>query len=419
MTTGVNCVPSCPAIIRKIADSFKDLVGPEHYKPFVAALCGYLFGISSFSDMARFLFFSPSVTSLGRLFDERGLPAKLNKRQRKMVKRLLAGKKSKFLWALDDTLLPHYGEEIWGVYWWFDHSINASVRAHRLMVLGIVDTEKNIFIPVKWEILHRGQIDSKTERERGWEIGLRLLKEALDEKFPKLPLVADSWFAGEEFFQKLTSLGLKFVLEIRHNRKIKNHGKKTIMTSVKIFFQTVTRVKIFFLNRAKWACSAVLVLKDSNLKLKVLAVSNKKGLASEPFAYYVCNELTWDESKIWSIARYRWAIEVQFRELKQLFALGKAAVRSKQSVEISLSMSMIALTVVRQFQYEKVDANKNQKVKLIPASEIVQNIKLESLDVFVSKLASQGERIFLLKFRHHFSKANLRNRPTVEFQKTG
>ena len=403
---GFSCAPSCPTALRIVADEFKDLLG-KHYRAFVATLCGYFFGLSSFTDIVRYLLFSPSVTDIGRFFNEKDLYLRLNRRQRRIVQKIMKSKGNgtkRYIWALDDTTVSHYGRSIWGAYWWFDHSINANVFGHKLLVLGLVDTVTNVFIPIKWEILHRD--DGTINHEKGWEVGIRLLKEALKEKFPNVPFVADSWFACEEAFQILNEMGIRFVMEIRNNRVIERHGKKKLGINVKAFFANIRRTKIHSKNKHKWASSATLVLKDSVLKLKKVAVANRKGMTDHPFSYYVSNQLTWDENKIWSLARYRWAIEVQFRELKQLFALGEAAVRSKQAVETSISISMISLTVVRQFQQENADASKNQHERPQPASSIVNGIKLNSFKVFISKLAPPGEVVFFNKFRSRFSKKN-------------
>jgi hypothetical protein len=413
---GVSCAPSCPSDLRNAADGFKDLLGP-HYKSFVAALCGYFFGLSSFSDIVRYLMFSPSVTDLCRLFNEKNLSGRLNKRQRCIVQKIMkkSGKgKSRYIWALDDTLLPHYGKKIWGAYWWYDHCLKSNVFGHKLLVLGVVDTVKNIFIPVKWEILHRTDDKKIQDHEKGWVVGLRLLREAIDEKFPDLPFVADSWFACEEAFIELDKMGIGFVMEVKNNRIVSLHGREKIGINVKKFFQDFKRTKIYFMKKARWACSVVLRFKDSKIRLKTVAVANQKGLTTDPFSYYVSNKLTWDENKIWGLARYRWAIEVQFRELKQHFALGEAAVRSKQAVETSISISMIALTVVRQFQLENADANKNQHVRPIPASTIVSNFKLNSFNVLISKLASPGEVVLFKKFRARLKKKNFNSKPTLD-----
>jgi hypothetical protein len=231
--------------------------------------------------------------------------------------------------------------------------------------------------------------------------------------------MADTWFSCEESFQKLDEMGIKFAMEIKSNRIVYSRGKKIIGQSVSKFFEGIKRKKIYFRGRPKWASSATLKFKDSTMRLKTVAVANKKGLSNKPFSYYVSNQLTWDERKIWSLARYRWSIEVQFRELKQLFALGKAAVRTKEAVETTISMSMIALTVVRQIQYEGSDASKNQHKRPKPASTIAHEIKLDSLKTLTSKLASSGEVVLLRKFQKKLSKKNLLSKPTVDFDMTG
>ena len=146
---------------------------------------------------------------------------------------------------------------------------------------------------------------------------------------------------------------------------------------------------------------AILSFRGAQNRLKTVAVANKKGLVHASFAYYVSNRLTWDASRIWSLARDRWAIEVQFRELKQLFTLGETAVRSKQSVETTLSLAVIALTVIRLEQLHRVDANENQYVQPIPAGTIVNEQRLKAFQQSMLTLVhNAGKRDkFLLRMR--------------------
>jgi hypothetical protein len=88
------------------------------------------------------------------------------------------------------------------------------------------------------------------------------------------------------------------------------------------------------------------------------------------------------------MARDRWSIEVQFRELKQLFALGGAAVRSKEAVETSISFSVIALTVIRFEQLRRIDANENQYVQPVPAGIIVNELRLDSMNRSIHALVT-------------------------------
>jgi hypothetical protein len=416
-------VLSCPKEIRDVADDFKDLLGSS-YTAFVAVLCGAIFGISGFNNIVRFLMFSPCVSALSRFFNDPELYKKLNHRQRRRLLSILSRinkNPNRYLWVFDDTLVAHEGEKIWGTYWWHDHNTQGSVHGHKLLVLGIVDRDKKLLIPVFWEILHQEVEGHEDQHEKGGQVALKLLDAAIEFGFPKLTVCADSWFACEEFFEALShpDRKMRFVLEIRCNRKVIGNGRaKNLNVSVDEFFSKRTRNVIFYRRMKKWAAEAVLRFKNSKQSLKTIAVANKKGLAHEAFAFYVSNQLTWNASQIWAIARDRWAIEVQFRDLKQIFTLGGAAVRSKQAVETSISVSAIALTVIRLEQIARADANENQHTRPIPAGGIVNEFTLLSLKRSISKLASPNPTKIKQKVAARMCLKNFGTKPTEELQPT-
>jgi hypothetical protein len=407
-------VQSCPGIIRQVADDYGDLLA-DHYKAFVAMLCGCAFGVGSFSDIFRFFLFSPSVSSLGRLFDDSdNLWQKLNRRHRRRLLRLMPlilTEPNRFMWAIDDTLIPKSGRSIYGTYYWHDHNTKGTVWGHRLMVVGIVDRKRKILIPVYWEILHReDKSEKKTTHEKGWQVALRLLEDSLTEGFPKLLVVADSWFAGEEFFQALERSGFKFGIEVKSNRRVSQHGKnQNLDCSVDEFFADRTKSKIFYHKAKKWASEAILLFKDSKIKLRIVAVSNKRKEA--PFAYYATNELSWNAAKVWAASRDRWAIEVQFRELKQLFTLGEVAVQSQQAVETAISVAAIALTMIRLEQLAQANTiSESQYVRPIPAGAIVRDLQLKALASSISKICNDPRAIEKIKLR--INSENFGRKPT-------
>lgn len=365
--------------------------------------------------IARCFAFSPSVSSICRLYDARRLVDKLNNRHRKRILRLLGDVQkdpSRYLWAIDDTLIAHSGRKIWGAYYWHDHNSKGTVFGHKLLVLGLVDRKRRVLIPVFWEILHR--VGTK-DHEKGWKVAKRLLKHAAAFGFPKFTVVADSWFAGEEFFDALVGekLGFDFVVEIKSNRKVVGHGKRrNLDIGVDEFFKSSKRTKIFYWGKKKWASEAALWFKDSKRQLKVAAVANKKRLDEKPFAFYVSNRLTWNASQLWAVARDRWTIEVQFRDLKQIFALGEAAVRSQKAVETSISVSAIALTAIRLEQLSQADANEDQHIRPRPAGSIVRDYQLQSLTKSISELATQRSTPAKLKLYSRFHRENFGKKPT-------
>lgn len=410
-------VISCPAPIRAVADEFKDLLG-SHYPSFAALLCGAVFGVSGLSAIARFFGFAPSVSTLGRMLDEEDLSPKLNRRHRRRVLRLLTKLRDdpgRYMWAVDDSLAPHWGKQIWGTHAWHDHNTGGTVFGHKILVLGLVDRKRKLLIPVFWEVLHREVEGHEDQHQKGWEVALRLLREAAAFGFPKLVVAADSWFAGEEFFDGLRSAGFPFVVEIRSNRTVLG-DKRSDNLGVRVddHFRKRERHKIWYRGRKKWAVEENLYFKDAARKLKVVAVANEKDLDQECFAFYVSDRLTWNASQLWSVARDRWAIEVQFRDLKQIFTFGGAAVRSKKAVETSISVSVIALTVIRLEQIALADRNEDQHVRPIPAGNIVRELQLTSLMASVSKLASplHCDNPGIQTLKRRLTPENLHRKPT-------
>ena len=303
-------------------------------------------------------------------------------------------------------------------YWWWDHKTKSSVLSHKLLVVGVVDCKRQVFIPVAWEVQHR-DLSSPEKKSQGhekcWERAVALLDEVVAFGFPKFTIVADSWFAGEEMFEHLTSRGFDFVMEIRRNRVVAFHGRSQIEKRVDQYFQDICRDNVYFHSKVKYAAERCLRLRDSKRALKVVAVANKKSLADKCFAYYVASKLTWNASKVWSLSRNRWSIEVQFRDAKQIFALGEAAVRPQAAVELSITLAMLALTVIRLEQCSRVGTNEDQYVRPIPAGDIVRGLKLENLQQGISKLAHETlGKALRTKISKKLNAKNLNGKPAEE-----
>ena len=417
-------VVECPKLVRDFCDGFKDLLPSKgSYQSFVALVSGAAFGVANMSDIARFFMFSPSVSQMSDFLGSKELSKQLNRRHRLRVKALLKKVKTnpeRYQFAIDDTLVPHSGKDMWGVYSWFDHTNKSYVRGHKILVLGVVDKVRNVLIPVSWEILHRDLSEATTETKEetsesthmtGWQVALKLLDQALESGFPKLPVTADSWFHGNAFCEALDERGFLYVIEMKSNRIIESHGRSKKAQKVKDFFAARARKAISFRNRPKYAAEAVVTLKDSTSRIKIVAVANRAQLDDETFAYYASNQLTWGAAKIWGYSRGRWAIEVQFRELKQFFALGEAAVRSQQSIETSVSISMIALTVIRLQQLAVADSGQNQHNRPIPAGVVVRDLMMNSLNRSMLKLALYPQKQTLQTFHARYNRQNLNTKP--------
>ena len=427
MAAPIVPVVECPKVIRDYCDSFKDILATTAcYKSLVALVCAAAFGVANISNIVRYFLFSPSVSAMCNFLGTPDLAGRLNRRHRRRLAALMAkarGAPQRYHYAIDDTLVDHSGKRIWGSYSWHDHSINSYINGHKILVIGLVDKKRNILIPLIWEVLHRDlsdktNADSVAARvhEKAWQVALRLLDTVILEGLPKLALTADSWFLGDDFCTALSVRDIPFVIELKSNRIVESHGKMTVKTSLIEFFKTRVRHLISFNHKTKYASEAVLRLRNTTHSVKVVAVANHRAIDDAYFSYYACNQLTWDASKVWMHARGRWSIEVQFRELKQLFALGEAAVRSKESVEAAVSISMIALTVIRLQQLANADSSKNQYVRPISAGAIVRDLQFTSVNRSISKLALNPQMQTVKKFHSRYNQQNLNTKPAERFQ---
>lgn len=97
--------------------------------------------------------------------------------------------------------------------------------------------------------------------------------------WPKLALAADSWFAGEDFFQELTELEVPFVIEIRSNRIVERHGRQNVELPVDQYMSNRPRGSIYHNEKTKYGCEGVLMLRDAKTTRKVVAVTNSRDLA--------------------------------------------------------------------------------------------------------------------------------------------
>ena len=406
-------VVECPKLIRNYCDGFKDLLATmADYQSFVALTCGAVFGIANISMIVRYFLFAPSVSSISRFLDTDDLAASLNRRHRRRlasIAKKFQENPDRYQYAVDDTLIARSGKSMWGVYSWYDHGLKAHINGHKLLVVGLVDRKRNVLIPLAWEILHR-DLSDKVEMSPGmvphrkaWQVALDLLDVIQDEGFPKGVVACDSWFYGAEFFSGLEARGFDYVVEARSSFIVKHHGLKRIDQNLTNFFADRPRQVISSNHKTKFASSAVLTLTDKQLVSKIVAVANRRGVDDQVFAYYASNRLTWDAAKIWQYSRGRWSIEVQFRELKQLFALCEAAVRSQQSVETAVSISMIALTVIRLEQLADADANKNQHFRPISAGAIVRDLEMTAISRGILKLALNPQRPTVAKFQSRYN----------------
>ena len=207
-----------PAAIRKVADRYKSCSGMP-YGVLSTMLYSAASGASCLSDVVKDTGWSPSISALSRgiaLFDGQAVL----KRQRKSLLKRLKGKltSDKFCFAVDDTTVERFGDEIYGIGYQRRHGKSGAMRGQRIMVLVLVDMERGIAYPLSFSMCFNVGTE---EHVSGHNLCFSLVKAVIDEGFPRLITVADSWFDSVDLLKKFDADDLTLVVEAKSNRRVK------------------------------------------------------------------------------------------------------------------------------------------------------------------------------------------------------
>jgi hypothetical protein len=276
------------------------------------------------------------------------------KRLRSSILRKYAGQihPDHFVWAIDDTANPKYSKDAYRAGHW--HGSSGPWYGQKIMVLALVDMNRGIAIPISYIVVpKKGDADYK----KGADLAIDLLKSALDENFPKLPVVFDSWFDSVELMKNVENLGMVYVGEIKTNRKVrKNPGRYVAWSSTKALFSRIPRYRVRSRfdsekikkgkKRAKVAAQLRIWVRGRKSQLNAIGVFNRRN-GRDAFGYYVSTDLSMSRARIWEISRARWKIEVMFRDLKQHLSFGKMPSGSQNAADISICLPMLILVSLR------------------------------------------------------------------------
>jgi hypothetical protein len=224
-----------------------------------------------------------------------------------------------FIFAVDDTGNPRFGKTVprsgsWG-------SSSGLYQGQKILVVALVNLKTGAAYPIAYAFNTK-----KDDPDYGnaLELAGQLLAQLLEEGFPKLRVVADSWFGNSHFMSVLKSLDLPFVLEIKSRTRGKlNPGINVPYRPLPQLFIGLDRIPAQKAGKKRvWCAKRVVFLKSNRTPLAAVAVYNRKN-GKCPFAIYASDILDHSAETIWKFSRARWKIECLFRNLKQEFGFGR------------------------------------------------------------------------------------------------
>jgi len=313
-------------------------------------------------------------------------------------------------YCVDDTMKHHtnFCKWIHGVFVLFDHAIKTNLKAVCIVFLYYNDGDA-IKFPIDFRIYYQDtkkmlwQKGKKSECKTKYDLALEMLKQALENGFPKGIVLADSWFGTGPFTEGLKSLGFSYVIEIKASFKVRMSSSEPKLTAtgkiakkqyVCTFLPDVFKVIIpfskcgFAANESK-AEKVLYHAKVITAQLNSISGKHRIVQSIDPVKsttkYLLTNELTWEATKIISAYSNRWVIEEFFRNAKQLTDMEGATIRSKQGVTLSLCLVSWIDFLLHFENHKQRTADKLPKESLTIPS-IVRRAQYRNLEAFMDRV---------------------------------
>lgn len=342
-----------PVGVRKVGDLYKSLYSATGvgFAEMTALFCYFIFGCDSLSGLCRILVQSPSHSELSRAVAE--FPGnRFLRRCRRSILRKYAGQldPEDFTFAIDDTENPRYGAKIFGCGRWAQK--HKSFFGQKILLLALVDIRRNIAIPIDYAFLsNRNDPNYKSAVEHA----LSMIDSCLEEGFPRLQVVADSWFDSGDLMKELKARSMTLVVEIKSSRKVRTSTGQWVryQSLPETFTSPTSEVYARPLSKKtvgrpclRFIESKVLQLRTFRSPVKVVAVFNKR-TSKKAFGYYVSTDRAMPGARVWTLFRARWAIEVLFRDLKQNLSFGTLPCQGKNASDLAVCLPLILVTSLR------------------------------------------------------------------------
>ena len=249
----------------------------------------------------------------------------------------------------DDSLVPKSGKDIELVSYHFDHKTKRSVLGNQCLQLGYHNGINFFPLDVAFNTSSKRpnnklrDIDKRT-------IGWHRRKEALNKKTTTLVsmierawksgidasfVLFDSWFSHDDVISKVYGIGYDVICRLKRGRvKYEYHGQKY---TLKQLWQQVAKKQTVFLAgyHLKATCLNVKLPKTGDVRILFISDGKKDWHA------LLSTDTELEASEILHYYARRWAIEVFFKDAKQMLYMGKEQSNTFDAAVACYSMVMI------------------------------------------------------------------------------
>lgn len=232
---------------------------------------------------------------------------------------------------VDDSVLPKTGKEMELVSYHYDHKTNRSQLGYQMLQLGY---HNNIhFFPID-AAFHTSQnrandtARSLDKRCCGWkrraetfrkktEVLIEMLQRCHSNGIDARFVLFDSWFANDGLIANIVEIGYGVICRLKATKTRYTYGSKAL--TLKQLWHEVARHHLQAVPGWKTRAAVLNVTLPLSGTVRLVFVRWSK----QHWHCFLCTETDLSAQEILNYYARRWAIEVYFRDAKQLLALGQ------------------------------------------------------------------------------------------------
>ena len=241
---------------------------------------------------------------------------------------------------LDDTIEKKTGKEMELVSYHFDHTTQKSVLGYQLSSTGIpLDAGFHVS-------KSRPNTKAKTidKRSIGWRkealtkktvVAVDMLRRAWNKGIAASFVLFDSWYAHDVLIADILEIGYGVICRLKSNKvKYSYEGRHC---TLKQLWQNVAKKKAKNIHGFPYKGICLKATLPKSGKIAILFISDGKKQSNA----FLCTDTELESSEILTYYARRWAIELFFKDGKQMLYLGKEQSETFEAVVASYSLVMI------------------------------------------------------------------------------
>ncbi len=250
----------------------------------------------------------------------------------------------------DDSIGPKTGKKMELVSYHFDHKSGKSILGNQYLQLGYHNGAN--FYPLDMAMMSSKKrpntnMKAMDKRTNGWrrrqealskktDVLISMVQRAWDAGIDASFLLFDSWFAHDDVINRVCNCGYGVICRLKRGRvKYEYQGKKY---TLKQLWQRIAKKQTSYLSgfQVKAVCLNVRLPKTGKVRLVFVSDGRKE------WAALLSTDLELQASEILMYYARRWAVEVFFKDAKQMLYMGK-----EQSKTFDAAIACHSIVMIR------------------------------------------------------------------------